>query len=169
MVQIYTGNGKGKTTAALGLILRALGREKKVCLIQFMKKNYTYGEILFFEKYSIPIDIYQFGTDQLVDPENPAEIDFKEAKAAIEKAFEVICSNQFDLVILDEINVAVKWNLITVEEQKKIFNLSTKSEIVMTGRYLSKEIAELADLVSEIKEVKHYFSNGINARKGIEY
>jgi cob(I)alamin adenosyltransferase len=168
MVQVYTGNGKGKTTAALGLIVRALGRKKKACLIQFMKKNFEYGEIRFLENIS-NIDIFQFGTDKLVDPNNPADIDFKEASAALEKVYAVLKSDNYDLVVVDEINVAVKWGLIDPIDQIKIFDIKTKAEIVMTGRGASPELIDKADLVTEMKEVKHYYNQGVQARKGIEF
>ena len=168
MIHIYTGNGKGKTTASLGLIIRALGNEKKVCLIQFMKKNYVYGEIKFLEKQQ-NIDIFQFGTDQLIDPNNPDKIDFVEAEAGYEKAKEILKSDKYDLVVIDEINVAVEWKLIPLEKQLELLNIKTDAEVVMTGRYAKKEIIEMADLVTEMKEIKHYFSKGIQARKGVEF
>lgn len=168
MLQVYTGNGKGKTTASLGLISRALGRGHKVCLIQFMKKNYEYGEINFLSKID-NIDIFQFGTDQLVDPNNPAEIDFREAELAFEKCSEVLKSNRYDLVVIDEINVAVSWNLLSFEKQLSLVKIETKSEVVMTGRYARDELLQKADLVTEMCERKHYFNDGVQARKGIEF
>ena len=102
MIQLYTGNGKGKTTAALGLIIRALGRNKKVCLIQFMKKNYEYGEIQFLSKQA-NISIFQYGTNKLINPEKPKKIDFDEAQAAYKKSKEVILSQKYDLIVIDEI------------------------------------------------------------------
>ena len=168
MIQIYTGNGKGKTTASLGLIIRALGRNHKVCLIQFMKKNFEYGEIQFLSKQN-NLDIFQFGTDQLIDPNNPSEIDFSEAEKGYAKTLECITSNQYDLIVIDEINVAVSWKLLPKEKQLEIFRLDTKSEIVMTGRYALPEVIAKADLVTEMKEIKHYYNIGINARKGIEF
>ncbi|MCF7815336.1 MAG: cob(I)yrinic acid a,c-diamide adenosyltransferase [Candidatus Cloacimonetes bacterium] len=168
MIQIYTGNGKGKTTAALGLIVRALGRQKKVCLIQFMKKNFEYGEIQFLSKQK-NLYIFQFGTDKLIDPENPAKIDFDEAEKAFKKCKEVISSQKFDLIVIDEINVAVKWKLLSLEKQLELMQISTESEIVLTGRYADKRTIEKADLVTEMKEVKHYFNKGFQVRKGIEF
>jgi len=169
MIHIYTGNGKGKTTSALGLIVRALGHKKRVCLIQFMKKDDQYGEILFFKNNSISIDIFQYGTDNFVDPTNPQEIDKQQANLAYIKAIESIESNQYDLIVLDEINVAVKWELITIEMQKKLFDFVTDAEIVMTGRCADIDMINMADLVTEMKEIKHYFNAGQDARKGIEY
>ena len=168
MIHIYTGNGKGKTTAALGLIIRSLGNNKKVCLIQFMKKNFVYGEIKFLEKQQ-NIDIFQFGTDQLIDPNNPDEIDFKEAKLGYKKAKEVLNSKKYDLIIIDEINVAIKWKLLPLEKQLELMEIKTSAEVVMTGRYAEPEVIKRADLVTEMLEIKHYYSKGIQARKGVEF
>lgn len=168
MIQVYTGNGKGKTTAALGLIVRALGQGKKVCLIQFMKKDFLYGEIRFFSQQQ-DLDIFQFGTDKLIDPNHPDKIDYSEASSAINKAVEVIQTRQYDIVVLDEINVAVKWGLIDLKEQLQLFELAGETEIIMTGRYASDTVIKKADLVTEMKEIKHYFGKGIKARPGIEY
>ena len=168
MIQIYTGNGKGKTTAALGLIARALGREKKICLIQFMKNNFEYGEIKFLSKQN-NLDIFQFGTDQLIDPNNPAKIDFEEAEKAFQKCREVIASNEYDIIVIDEINVAVSWKLLPLEKQLELVEIETAAEIIMTGRYADEKVIQKADLVTEMKEIKHYYNSGIQARKGIEF
>lgn len=168
MIQVYTGNGKGKTTAALGLIVRALGQGKKICLIQFMKKDFHYGEIKFLSSQQ-NLDIFQFGTDKLIDPDKPGAIDHKEASAAINKAYDVLTEERYNLVILDEINVAVKWGLIGEKEQLKIFELAGETEVIMTGRYAPDSVVEKADLVTEMKEVKHYYKKGVKARPGIEY
>ncbi|MCK4654602.1 MAG: cob(I)yrinic acid a,c-diamide adenosyltransferase [Candidatus Cloacimonetes bacterium] len=168
MIHIYTGNGKGKTTAALGLIIRALGNGKRVCLIQFMKKNFVYGEIKFLENQP-GIDIFQFGTNQLIDPNNPDEIDFKEAELGYKKAEEVLKLNKYDLVVIDEINVAVKWKLLPLEKQLELMDTKTDAEVVMTGRCSHQKVIKKADLVTEMKEVKHYFNNGAQAREGVEF
>jgi cob(I)alamin adenosyltransferase len=168
MIQIYTGNGKGKTTAALGLIIRALGSQKKVCLIQFMKKKFTYGEIRFLAQQD-GIDIFQFGTDKLIDPNQPAEIDFREAEKAFLKCREVITSQRYDLIVIDEINVAVSWKLLPLAKQLELLDLPSAAEIVMTGRYAEETVIAKADLVTEMKDIKHYFDSGIPARKGIEF
>lgn len=168
MIQVYTGNGKGKTTASIGLIIRSLGRDNKVCLIQFMKKNFSYGEIQFLSKQN-NLDIFQFGTDKLIDPNNPEAIDFDEAKKALKKTEEVIKSDTYSLIVIDEINVAVAWKLITLEDQLNLLKLTTNAEIVMTGRYADKQLIESADLVTEMKEIKHYYEKGVNAREGVEF
>jgi len=168
MTQIYTGEGKGKTTAALGLIIRMLGYKKKVCLIQFMKKNVEYGEIRFLSKCE-GIDIFQYGTDKLIEPGKPKEIDLDEARKAIDRAKRVVAGEEYDLIVLDEINVAVAWGLLKLEEQLELFDIESRSEIVMTGRGAHPEVIERADLASEMKEIKHYYQKGVIARKGIEY
>ncbi len=168
LIQLYTGNGKGKTTASIGLCIRALGRGKKVCLIQFMKKNWEYGEIRMLNRLD-GIDVFQFGTDKLIDPNNPAPIDFEEAELAYRKAKDVLESGQYDIVVIDEINVAVAWKLLPVEKQLELLDIETDSEIVMTGRYARQEVIDRADLVTEMREIKHYYVNGIPAREGIEH
>ncbi len=167
MIHLYTGNGKGKTTAALGLIIRALGQKQKVCLIQFMKKGVLSGEINFLSKQD-KIDIFQFGTAKLVDPKNLTEIDFNEAEKAFQKCKEILHSNKYDFVVIDEINVAVKWKLLPLKKQLELMNIKTDSEIVMTGRYAKKSVLQKADLVTEMVEIKHYFNKGVPAREGIE-
>lgn len=168
MIQVYTGEGKGKTTAALGLIVRALGHDRKAALIQFMKKNFEYGEIRFLSAHK-QVDIFQFGTDKLIDPNNPAKIDIEEAEKAYRKCKEIISSHEYDLIVIDEINVAVRWNLLSLEKQLELMEMKTEAEIVMTGRYAEEKVIEKADLVTEMKEIKHYFRNGKQARKGVEY
>lgn len=168
MIQIYTGNGKGKTTSALGLIMRALGHNMKICLIQFMKNNWEYGEIKFLSKQK-NVDIYKFGSDHFVDMQNPAAIDYKEAENACRKAHAIISADKYDIVVLDEINVAVYMKLIDLSAQLELMDIGTGSEIIMTGRHAAEEVIKKADLVSEIVEVKHYYNRGTASRKGIEF
>lgn len=164
LIHIYTGNGKGKTTSALGLSLRAIGHGKKVCFIQFMK-GYEYGETLVKVKN---LKIKQFGRKNFVDKKNKKDIEL--AKEGLEFAKKVIKSKKYDLVVLDEINVAVNFNLIPLEDVINLIkNKPKETEIILTGRYAKKELIELADYVSEIKEVKHPYQRGIKARKGIEF
>ena len=169
MLHIYTGNGKGKTTAALGLAARFLGHHKNVCIIQFMKKNIEYGEITFFE--TIPnIDIIQFGTPDFVDKKNPKKIDINEAVKGFQKAKEIILSKKYDLIILDELNVALDFDLVSLEEVLPFINEHKDGlEIVITGRYAPAELLEIADLITEMKEIKHYYQKDISAREGTEY
>jgi len=169
MLHIYTGNGKGKTTASLGLATRFLGHQKKVCIIQFMKKNVEYGEITFFQ--NIPnVDITQFGTPDFVDKKNPKPIDIEEAVKGFQKAKEVILSGEYDLVILDELNVALDFDLVSLEEILPfIKDHKDELELVITGRCASEELIEIADLVTDMEEIKHYYQMDIPARKGTEY
>ncbi len=167
MIQVYTGDGKGKTTAAFGLAIRAKGRGFKVAIVQFMK-GIEYGEVISARK--LGIDIYQFGSSEFVDPKKPRDIDFELARKGLKKAKELIFSKNYDLIILDEINVAISFGLIDKDNVIDILkNKPENVEIVLTGRYAPKELIEIADLVTEMREVKHYFQRGIMAREGIEY
>jgi len=167
MIQVYTGDGKGKTTAAFGLAIRAKGRGFKVAIVQFMK-GVEYGEVISARK--LGIDVYQFGSPEFVDPKKPRDIDFELAEKGLKKAKEIIFSKNYDLVILDEINVAISFGLIDKNDVINILKNKPESvEIVLTGRYAPKELIEIADLVTEMREVKHYFQRGITAREGIEY
>lgn len=167
LIQIYTGRGKGKTTAALGLAIRAAGHGFKVGIVHFMK-IWDYGEVKSLEK--LGIDLFRYGTTELIDPKNPSPIDFEQADEAIGKAEELVEKGGYDILILDEINVAVDFNLIPLTRvvdllEKKPDNL----ELVITGRNCPKELIERADLVSVIDVIKHPYSNGMEARKGIEF
>lgn len=168
MLQIYTGNGKGKTTAAIGLAIRYLGHNKRVCLIQFMKKNIKYGEIVFLNKIE-NIDVFQFGTPEFVDKKNPKPIDIKEAEKGIKKAKEVLSSQKYDLIILDELNVALDFKLLELTKVLSLLDDVKDQEVVITGRYAPPELIERADLVTEMREIKHYYQKGIGAREGTEY
>ncbi|MGV8123035.1 MAG: cob(I)yrinic acid a,c-diamide adenosyltransferase [Candidatus Xenobiia bacterium LiM19] len=169
LVQVYTGNGKGKTTAAFGLSLRALGQGFKVCIVQFMKGNTTYGETQMSGRIE-GITLFQFGRADFVDPKNPLPVDYEEAQKALNKAREAFAGSRYDLVILDEVNVALHFKLISIEDVLSLVTAKPEAvELVLTGRYAPKEIIERADLVTEMKEIKHPFQIGVNARKGIEY
>ncbi len=164
---IYTGNGKGKTTAAIGLTIRSLGHNKKVAIIQFMKDDKNYGE---FQYLHDKILFLQMGRNEFVDYDNPEDIDIKLAKEALIKANEIVQSAEYDLVILDEINVAVMFSLIDEKSVLDIMKNKPESmELILTGRGATKEMMEFADLVTEMKEIKHYFSKGILGREGVEY
>lgn len=169
-VQIYTGNGKGKTTAALGLIIRALGSGFKVFLCQFMKNNDT-GELNILENFKERIDVFQCGLGKFcTDRKNPGQDHIDAAGKGFEKAKEAVESGKYDLIVLDEINVALYYNLISPQELVSLIkNKPIKTELVLTGRYAPPEIMELADLITEMKEIKHYYKIGVEQRKGIEY
>lgn len=168
MIQVYTGEGKGKTTAALGLALRALGQGQRVCLIQFMKKG-DFGEIKALKKIK-NITVKQFGRRSFVDFKKPEPKDIQLAQQGLAYAKKVIKERRNSLVILDEINVAVKFNLLPLAEILSLIKkVPLSTEIVLTGRGASVKIIKRADLVTEMKARKHYFYKGIKARKGIEY
>ena len=169
MVHVYTGDGKGKTTAALGLGLRAAGHGYRVLMIQFMKGKINYGELM-AAKGIENFDIVQFGRPDFVDKEDPAEEDIRLAQEGLAFAREATRYKKCDLLILDEINVAVEWGLITVDEVLKLMGSKPADmELVLTGRYAPEEFLERADLVTEMKELKHPFQKGKLARKGIEH
>lgn len=167
LVQVYTGSGKGKTTAALGLAMRAAGHNFKIAIVHFMK-IWDYGEIRSLRK--LGIDIFRYGTRELVDPKNPSPIDFEQASKALSKAEELIEKGGYDVLILDEVTVALDFNLIPL---KRVVDLLDKKsdnlELVLTGRKCPQELIERADLVSAIDEIKHPYQRGLRARKGIEF
>jgi len=166
-IHIYTGNGKGKTTAALGLALRAAGSGMKVFIAQFIK-GMKYSEIKALQNYSTNIKVKQYGKGCFVFRE-PSEEDCDYAKKGLLEVEKIIKSKSFDLIILDEINIAVALNLIDVEDILKIMEEKPEElELVLTGRYAHKKLIKKADLVTEMKEIKHYYQEGVMARTGIE-
>ncbi len=169
LVQVYTGDGKGKTSAAFGLALRAIGRGLKVYIIQFIKGGFDYGELYMVDK--LPnLELKAFGRGRFVMEKPPGKEDIKLAQEAFQLVEEVVKSGKYDIVILDEINVALNLKLINLEEVLELIKNKPKHvELVLTGRCAPDEIIEAADLVTEMKEVKHPFNKGFQARKGIEY
>jgi len=168
LVQVYTGNGKGKTTAALGLVMRALGNGLKVAMVQFMKPDQGSGEYVMSGKLE-NFTLIPCGPDHLVDPKNITDVDRKASRKALETVKELLYSDKYDLFIIDEINVAMGWKLIDVDEVRKILSNRPKNiEVVMTGRYAPDGIIEFADLVTEMRMIKHPYEKGIGSRKGIE-
>lgn len=173
-IQVYTGNGKGKTTASLGLAMRALGRNWKVLVVMFTKGGDNYGELTSFRNLSPKIKnnltIEQAGLDRIVYAHNVCDGDEKEIKRGWEIAKKAIQNNEYQLIILDEINIALDLKILDVNEVIEVLkNKPKKMEIVLTGRNAHKKVIEIAHLVSEIKPVKHYWDFGITAREGIEY
>jgi len=167
MIQVYTGNGKGKTTAALGLALRAVGAGKKVYICQFIKGR-KYSELLGLKKLN-NITIEQFGRGCFIKGQ-PTDTDMEIAQRGLEKVERVIRSKKFDLVILDEINNCLDLKIIKIEDVLGLIDETPRNvELVLTGRNAPKTLIAAADLVSEVREIKHYYNNGIKARKGIEY
>lgn len=166
-VQVYTGNGKGKSTAAFGLALRAAGAGLKVFIAQFIKGMH-YSEHTSFKRLEDFIVIRQYGTGCFIH-EQPSEEDINAARQGIAEAKKMISSGQYHLVVLDEANVAVRIGLFPVEDLLDIIKSKPESvELVLTGRYADRKIIEAADLVTEMKEIKHYYTNGVEARQGIE-
>lgn len=168
-IQVYTGNGKGKTTAAIGQAVRAAGAGMKSYIIQFMKE-YPYSELNSLKYLSEWITIEQKGGDDFVyKKELPTEVEKTKAKEALKKAEEHIISRSFDLIILDEVLVSIYFKLLTTIEIISVIKKKPEPvELILTGRYCPEEIIEFADLVTEMKEIKHYYSKGILSRKGIE-
>jgi len=166
-VQVYTGDGKGKTTAALGLALRATGAGIKVFIAQFVKGMH-YCELDILKKLSDLITCNQYGRDCFIYKE-PEQADIEIARRGLEESKEAINSGEYGLVILDEANIATYYNLFTVEELLDVIDKRPEHvEIVVTGRKADPGIIERADLVTEMKEIKHYYSSGVNARRGFE-
>ena len=173
-IQVYTGNGKGKTTASLGLAMRALGRDWKVLIVMFTKGGDDYGELISFRKLSPKIKanlkIVQAGLDRIVYQKNKTEDDAKAVKEGWEIAKKAIQDDEYNLIILDEANIAIDLDLIKLDEMLEVLkNKPQDTEIVLTGRNAKPEIIEIAHLVSEINPIKHYWDTGVVARKGIEY
>ena len=169
LIQVYTGNGKGKTTAALGLALRAVGRELMVCMIQFMKGGGPYGEHLAAGRLAPFLTIHQTGREGWVNRDNPDPEDMRLARGALQLAQQSLLSGDYDLVIFDEINGAVSFGLLSVDEVLGVMAQKPAGvELVLTGRNADPRIIEAADLVTEMREVKHYYKAGVPARLGIE-
>ena len=167
LVHIYTGNGKGKTTAALGLALRMLGNGGKVMIIQFMKAPKVYGEYFMSEKCGYSLEVY--GLPKFVHGE-PEEDDIEAARKALEKAKKAASSGEWDLVVLDELCVALGFEMLSVEDVRELIkNKAPHTELVLTGRYCPEELFKLADYVTEMKEIKHPYQKETTARRGIEY
>jgi len=169
LIQVYTGDGKGKTSAAFGLALRAIGRGLKVYVIQFIKGGFDYGELYVVER--LPnFRLKAFGRGKFVTEMPPTEEDVKLAREAFELAREVVSSGEYDVVVLDEVNVALNLRLIRVDEMVSLVKGKPRHvELILTGRYAPPEIVEVADLVTEMREVKHPYNKGLKPRKGIEY
>ncbi len=169
LVHIFTGNGKGKTTAALGAIVRALGHGLKVYIVFFMKGDYPYGEYSTLSR--LPgVEVASFGFRRLTDPANIRPEEIEQGRLALAAAREAVQSGRYDLVVLDEVNVAVACKLIGLDDVISLIkDKPPQVELILTGRYADSKLIELADLATEMVKVKHPFDRGILARKGIEY
>ena len=166
-IQIYTGDGKGKTTAALGLALRAAGHGFQTYIAQFMKGQ-SYGELLSIRL--IPeIEIKQFGKDTFIHVDQASQDDIRMAKQGLEKALQAMLSQKYNIIILDEINVAIYFKLLTIADVMDFISSKPENiELILTGRRAPQELIERADLVTEMCEIKHYYQQGVSARDGIE-
>ncbi len=169
LVQVFTGNGKGKTTAAMGTIIRAAGHGLKVFLVSFMKGNYAYGEYKILAQ--LPnVKIAQFGLRKLTDPSNITSEEKQQAVDALATARDAVTGGKYDLVVLDEVNIAVSYDLIGIDDVLQLVrDKPPHVEIILTGRYADNKLLELADLVTEMVKIKHPLDKGIKARKGIEF
>ncbi|MBT5200377.1 MAG: cob(I)yrinic acid a,c-diamide adenosyltransferase [Thaumarchaeota archaeon] len=169
---VYTGKGKGKTTAALGIALRATGYDKKICMIQFIKGSWHYGEMDSSKLLEPKFEMITVGKGfvGIIDDKSPKEDHEKIAKEAVKVSSEKIQSGKYDIVILDEINYAVNLELITVNDVLDLIKSKpNKVDLVLTGNYAKDEVIEIADLVTEMREIKHPFQKGIKAKKGIDF
>ena len=172
LVIVYTGKGKGKTTAALGMALRAIGHNHRICMIQFIKGSWHYGEMSSSKKLEPEFELTAVGKGfvGILDDRTPKEIHQKIAQEAIQISKEKILSEKYDLVILDEINYAVNLGLIELQQVLELIKVRPqKVSIVLTGNHVRQEIIDVADLVTEMREIKHPFQRGIRAKKGIDF
>ncbi|MFW9856502.1 MAG: cob(I)yrinic acid a,c-diamide adenosyltransferase [Candidatus Thorarchaeota archaeon] len=168
-IHVVTGDGKGKTTSALGMALRAAGHGFKVLIIQWMKKGWNYGEVKVLT--AVPqITLVQYGRPEFVDRKNPKEIDITEAQAALSRARTAVEKEEWDILVLDEINVALDFGLISKAEVVKLVKQKPKKlEVVLTGRNAPQSIVALADYHTEIQSLKHPYNEEVLARRGVEY
>ena len=172
LVIVYTGKGKGKTTAALGIVLRAVGHGYKVGMIQFIKGEWYYGELTSSKRLEPEFELIVAGRGfvGIIDDDHPIEEHEKAAKDAIEVAKQKIASGDYDIMILDEINYAVKLNLISQEDILDVIAAKPeKTSLVLTGNYVPEAVIDAADLVTEMREIKHPYQRGIKAKKGVDF
>ena len=172
LVIVYTGKGKGKTTASLGIALRAVGYNQKVCMLQFIKGSWHYGEMTSSKRLEPEFELTAIGKGfvGIIDDKSPIEEHKKIAEEALRVAQNKIYSKRYDIVILDEINYAIKLGLINLEDVLELVSKKPKNvSLVLTGNYARDEVIEQADLVTEMREIKHPFKSGIKAKKGIDF
>ncbi len=172
LVIVYTGGGKGKTTAALGMALRAAGYNHKVCIIQFIKGSWPYGEMESLKRLEPEVELVIVGKGfvGIIDDKSPREDHEKIAKEAIKISKEKIQSGNYNIVILDEVNYAINLNLINVKDVLDLIKSKPENlNLVLTGNHAKKEVVDAADLVTEMKEIKHPFKSGIKAKKGVDF
>lgn len=171
LVMVYTGNGKGKTTAALGLALRQAGWGRRVLFLQFMKgKQKVQGERMAAEKWLPLLEMEQWGRDEFVNLSNPDPVDKELAQNALKRAAQALESKRYGLVVLDEICVAVACGLVSESQVLELISrVPEGTDLVLTGRCCPRSILDAADMVSEVREIKHHYAQGVPAREGIEF
>ena len=169
LVQVFTGEGRGKTSAALGTALRAVGNGLRVFIVAFMKAGHPSGEWGVLS--GLPnVCTARFGTKAFVDPASPSQEDREQAAQALKAAREAMLSGDYDMVVLDEVNVAVAWNLVDLHDVLRLIEDRPQNvELILTGRGADKEVVRAADLVTEMLNIKHPYVEGTSARRGIEY
>ncbi len=169
---VYTGDGKGKTTAALGMTVRAIGHDWKISIIQFIKGTWKYGELEGIKRLSPHIEMETMGVGciGIMGDKKPIEEHQTAGRKALDMANQKILSGKYNLIILDELNVAISLNLISREDtEAMIRNKPKELNLVVTGRNAPQWLIEIADLVTEMKEIKHPYQQGILAQKGIDF
>lgn len=168
-VHVYTGDGKGKTTTAFGLAMRAIGHGYSVNIIQYLKGEYDYGEVK--ASKNLPnLQVKRFGTLDFVNPEEKSEKDIEQARKAFDYSRKIVTSGKWDVVILDEINVALDFGLFQIEEVLDLIEKKPKNvELILTGRYAPHQIIKAADIVTYMRQVKHVFNQGVAPREGVDY
>ncbi|HEX7275317.1 MAG TPA: cob(I)yrinic acid a,c-diamide adenosyltransferase [Nitrososphaeraceae archaeon] len=172
MVIVYTGNGKGKTTASLGVALRAIGHGFRVCIVQFIKGEWHYGELNSMKRLEPDLELIVAGKGfiGIIDDDHAFEEHVKAANTALNIVNQKISLGTFDIIILDEINYAIKLGVVKLEDVIKIVKNRPKNvSLILTGNHAREEIISLADLVTEMKEIKHPYKKGIKAKKGIDF
>ncbi|MCL6450537.1 MAG: cob(I)yrinic acid a,c-diamide adenosyltransferase [Acetobacteraceae bacterium] len=170
LVMVFTGDGKGKTTAALGQALRAIGHGGRVYMVQFMKGDERYGELQAARKYLPPLTLVQSGLSTFVTRGRPGPEDLRLAARGLELAREALTGGEYDLVVLDEVNVAIDYGLLSLEAVlETLHSRAPGVDVVLTGRYAPQALIAAADMVSEVREVKHHYRQGVPGRRGIEF
>ena len=172
IVVIFTGKGKGKTSAALGIVLRSVGHGQRVAMIQFIKGEWYYGELTSSKRLEPEFDLIVSGRGfvGIIDDDLPLEEHQAAARLAVEIAKKKVTSGDYDVVVLDEINYALKLRLVNIEDAVNLVRCKAeRTSIILTGNYAPTQLIELADMVTEMREIKHPFRNGVKALKGIDY
>lgn len=171
LIMVFTGSGKGKTTASLGMAIRAWGQGMRILILQFIKGNWKYGELLAAEKLGENIQMRQAGEGFInFKDEKLFKEHCKAARRALEETEQEMFSGNYDIIILDEINYAVSFGLVNSNDVVRLIkNKPAQLHLALTGRNVAPEVVELADLVTEMKDIKHPYSQGVKAQKGIEF